>query len=164
MASRLLTQLAARIAAARDPVEAACLRAQRSVYLARQGNRDEADAVVKAIREEFGAAPNAAVTAWVSLAEGLIRARTGFSVGSKSRMETAQLHCNEPLLRDLARESGGTYIAEEDIDSLVSSLEPLSKGHLMEAQHPLWNSPWWFVPIVLVLGAEWFLRKRAGLV
>jgi hypothetical protein len=98
------------------------------------------------------------------LAEGLIRARTGFSVGSKSRMETAQLHCNEPLLRDLARESGGTYIAEEDIDSLVSSLEPLSKGHLMEAQHPLWNSPWWFVPIVLVLGAEWFLRKRAGLV
>ena len=72
MASRLLAQLSARIAAERDPVEAACLRAQRSIYLARQGKRDEADAVVKAIREEFGAAPNAAVTAWVSLAEALI--------------------------------------------------------------------------------------------
>ena len=42
MASRLLTQLTARIAAARDPVEAACLRAQRGIYLARQGKHDEA--------------------------------------------------------------------------------------------------------------------------
>ena len=37
MASRLLTQLAARITAARDPVEAACLPAQPGIYLARQG-------------------------------------------------------------------------------------------------------------------------------
>jgi hypothetical protein len=37
VSSRLLSQLAARIAAARDPVEAACLRAQRGIYLARQG-------------------------------------------------------------------------------------------------------------------------------
>lgn len=72
MASRLLAQLAARIAAARDPVEAACLRAQRSIYLARQGKRDEAEAIVRAIRDEFDARPHAAVTAWVSLAEALI--------------------------------------------------------------------------------------------
>ena len=37
MASRLLTQLAARIAAARDPGEAACLPAQRGIYLAWHG-------------------------------------------------------------------------------------------------------------------------------
>ena len=72
MTSRLLARLASRIAATRDPVEAACLRAQRSVYLARQGNRDEAESVVKAIRADFDATPNAAVTAWVSLAEALI--------------------------------------------------------------------------------------------
>ena len=72
MASRLLTQLAARIAAARDPVEAACLRAQRGIYLARQGKVDEAQAIVKAIREEFGTRPNAEVTAWISLVEALV--------------------------------------------------------------------------------------------
>ena len=71
MASRLLAQLAARIAAARDPVEAACLRAQRGIYLARQGKHDEAEAIVKAIREEFGTRPNAEVTAWVSLVEAV---------------------------------------------------------------------------------------------
>ncbi len=72
MASRLLTQLASRIAAARDPVEAACLRAQRGNYLARQGKHDEAQAIVDALRGEFGDRPNAEVTAWVSLVEALI--------------------------------------------------------------------------------------------
>ena len=72
MASRLLAQLAARIASARDPVEAACLRAQRGIYLARQGKYDEAEAIVKAVREEFGTRPNAEVTAWISLVEALI--------------------------------------------------------------------------------------------
>ena len=72
MASRLLAQLAARIAASRDPVEAACLRAQRGIYLARQGKYDEAEAIVKSIRDEFGTRPNAEVTAWISLVEALI--------------------------------------------------------------------------------------------
>ena len=72
MASRLLTQLASRIAAARDPVEAACLRAQRGIYLARQGKHEHAQAIVDAIRSEFGVRPDAQVTAWVSLVEALI--------------------------------------------------------------------------------------------
>lgn len=72
MASRLLAQLASRIAAARDPVEAACLRAQRGIYLARQGKYEQARSIVDAIRGEFGARPNAEVTAWVSLVEALI--------------------------------------------------------------------------------------------
>jgi tetratricopeptide (TPR) repeat protein len=72
MASRLLTQLAARIAAARHPVEAACLRAQSGIYLARQGNHAEAQAIVDAIRSEFAERPNAEVTAWVSLLEAVI--------------------------------------------------------------------------------------------
>lgn len=104
MASRLLTQLAARIAAARDPVEAACLRAQRSVYLARQGKRDEADAVVKAIREEFGAAPNGEVTAWVSLAEALIHFYTQPGPQAMDRLRRAHAlsrAMNHPVLLPL---------------------------------------------------------------
>ena len=72
MASRLLTQLASRIAAAGDPVEAACLRAQRGIYLARQGKHEQAQAIVEAVRGEFGVRPNAEVTAWISLVEALI--------------------------------------------------------------------------------------------
>jgi tetratricopeptide (TPR) repeat protein len=71
MASRLLAQLAERIAATRDPVQAACLRAQRGIYLARQGKYGQAQAIVDAIRAEFGARPNAEVTAWISLVEAV---------------------------------------------------------------------------------------------
>lgn len=70
--SRWLTQLDARIAAARSPVEAACLRAQRGIYLARQGQHAEAQALVDAVRGEFDKRPNAEVTAWVSLLEAVI--------------------------------------------------------------------------------------------
>ncbi|MGL6110914.1 MAG: hypothetical protein ACRC2B_12550 [Rubrivivax sp.] len=67
----MLTQLAARIAATRNPVEAACLRAQRGIYLARQGNYGEAQGIVDALRAEFGARPNAEVMAWISLVEAV---------------------------------------------------------------------------------------------
>lgn len=96
--------------------------------------------------------------------DSLIQATTSFSVGPRSRMEMAQLHCNEGLLREIARESGGKYFPEEKIDLLISQLEPLSRGTIMEKQIALWNSYWWFVPIILLLGVEWFFRKKSGLV
>jgi tetratricopeptide (TPR) repeat protein len=101
VASRLLTQLASRIAAARDPVEAACLRAQRGVYLARQGKTEEAEALVKALREEFGARPNAEVTAWISLVEALAQFFT--QPGPKALDRLRRAHAlsramNHPLL------------------------------------------------------------------
>jgi hypothetical protein len=98
------------------------------------------------------------------LLDSLILARTTFSVGPKSRMELAQLHCNVPLLKEIAQETGGRYLPEEEIDSVVDLLAPLSKGVVMEDQIELWNSYWWFVPVILLLGTEWFLRKRAGLI
>jgi len=73
MASRLLARLDAQIAAASNPVVAACLRARKATYLARQGREQEAAAIVTTIREAFGKTPNAEVTAWVSLVESLIQ-------------------------------------------------------------------------------------------
>ncbi len=93
-----------------------------------------------------------------------IKVKSSFSVGSQLRVEMAQLHCNEPLLRSLADESGGRYFREEEIDLLVKHLEPLSQGTVMEENTALWNSYWWFVPIILLLGIEWATRKKVGLV
>jgi hypothetical protein len=71
MGSRLLDRIEARIAEARDPVRHACWRAQRAIYLARQGSHDAVVAEVQAIRDAFGTRPQAEVTAWVSLAEAV---------------------------------------------------------------------------------------------
>ncbi|MBN8510469.1 MAG: hypothetical protein J0L57_17895 [Burkholderiales bacterium] len=71
MTSRLLERIEAQIAAAADPVRRACWRAQRAIYLARQGSHDAVVAEVQAIRDTFGTRPQAEVTAWVSLAEAV---------------------------------------------------------------------------------------------
>jgi hypothetical protein len=33
----------------------------------------------------------------------------------------------------------------------------------VESDTVLWQSYWWFVPIVLLLTIEWIIRERAGL-
>jgi tetratricopeptide (TPR) repeat protein len=122
MASRLLTQLASRIAAARDPVEAACLRAQRGIYLARQGKVDEAEALVKAVREEFGTRPNAEVTAWISLVEALIQFYG--EPGPKARDRLRRAHAlsramNHPMLVPLC----AAWLAHIEFNS--NRMEPM---------------------------------------
>jgi tetratricopeptide (TPR) repeat protein len=122
MASRLLAQLAARIAAARDPVEAACLRAQRGIYLARQGKHGEAQAIVDAIRGEFGARPNAEVTAWISLVEALIHFYS--QPGPKALDRLRRAHAlsramNHPLLVPLC----AAWLAH--IEFNASRMEPM---------------------------------------
>jgi hypothetical protein len=96
-------------------------------------------------------------------AEGQIKAQTSFVVEAADRGEMAMLACSEPLLEQMARASGGEYLREERSGELSRMLEPLSTGRIVESETALWQSYWWFVPIMGLLSVEWFLRKRAGL-
>jgi uncharacterized membrane protein len=96
--------------------------------------------------------------------DGLIQARTGFLVGPESRTELSQLHCNVELLRQLSEESGGKYLPEEEMGRMVELLDSLSRGRVLEEQTPLWNSYWWFLPVIILLALEWAIRKRVGLI
>jgi hypothetical protein len=49
-----------------------CLRAERAALLARQGLLDEARAELASIHGRYDGRPNAVVSAWTSLAEGLV--------------------------------------------------------------------------------------------
>ena len=46
---------------------------------------------------------------------------------------------------------------------LPELLSPLSSGRVVESETLIWQSYWWFAAIVMLLTAEWVLRKRAGL-
>lgn len=72
MSSRLLKQLDAAIEAAGHPVKADCLRAERAGVLARLGRFDEARRTLTALQQQYALQPSMAVSAWVSLAEGLM--------------------------------------------------------------------------------------------
>jgi len=84
--------------------------------------------------------------------------------GGDAARELADLNCNEELLQQMARASGGEFYREEDARKLVEKLEPMSKGRIEESETILWQSWWWFVPIVGLLTIEWILRKRSGLI
>ena len=91
------------------------------------------------------------------------QARTEFVVQAPETGETALLACNETLLQDMSKESGGQYLREEQAGQLTRILDPLSSGRIVESDTLLWQSWWWFGAIITLLGAEWFLRKRAGM-
>ena len=70
--SRLLRQLNARISTTRDPRAFDCLCVERACYLARQGNFVEARTVIGAVRKRRNSEPDAEITSWLNLAEGLV--------------------------------------------------------------------------------------------
>ena len=90
-------------------------------------------------------------------------ARTRFRVESPPSMEMADLTCDRALLEEMAAITGGRFCREDQTPQLVDLLQPLSAGRVIESETALWQSYWWFVPIVILLGSEWWIRKRSGL-
>jgi len=98
-----------------------------------------------------------------AIAERDSKARTSFKVEPLETGELTQLSLNEELLRQMSAVTGGQYLREENIDRLVDLLAPISQGRIIESDTVLWQSYWWFVPIVLLLTVEWIVRKRVGM-
>lgn len=98
-----------------------------------------------------------------AIPESQLKARTQFKVEPRETGELTQLSLNEDLLRQVAVASGGRYLREENIDQLTSLLAPMSQGKVIESDTVLWQSWWWFTPLITLLTIEWLLRKRAGM-
>ncbi len=98
-----------------------------------------------------------------AIPESQLKARTQFKVEPLETGELTQLSLNEDLLRQISAASGGRYLREENIDQLPDLLAPMRQGKVIESDTVLWQSWWWFAPIMLLLTLEWLLRKRAGM-
>ncbi len=95
--------------------------------------------------------------------ESALKARSKFVVLPAETGELDETAANESLLKQMAEQSGGVYLREEEVNQLPELLSPLSSGRVIESETPLWQSYWWFTSIILLLSIEWLLRKRAGL-
>lgn len=98
-----------------------------------------------------------------AIPDSQLKARTSFKVEPRETGELTQLAMNEDLLRQMATASGGRYLREENFDRVLEYLAPMTQGRVVESDTILWQSWWWFVPIVGLLTTEWILRKRAGM-
>ena len=93
-----------------------------------------------------------------------IKASTAFTVATNPFGELGRLHCDELLLRQVASDSGGDYYREEEMRRLIDTLGPASNRREIVEEIVLWQSYWWFVPIMFLLTTEWILRRVKGMV
>ena len=83
-------------------------------------------------------------------------------IGGTDR-EMADPRLNEDVLRRVARASGGQYLAAHDasqVSTLLSSSDAEPPPPRLE---DLWHNAWMFTAVVMLLAAEWALRRRWGL-
>ncbi len=78
-------------------------------------------------------------------------------------LEMAQPRLNEAVLQRLAAESKGHYLPAARAGELPALLRESRVAAGTPEQRDLWHNGWSFVVLVALLGAEWLLRRRAGL-
>jgi uncharacterized membrane protein len=83
-------------------------------------------------------------------------------VGGTGR-EFVDPRLNEGFLRRLARESGGRYVRASDARRLIAWLQEAAHQNAAPVRRDLWHRPWVMAALVLLLSAEWALRRMWGL-
>jgi hypothetical protein len=91
-------------------------------------------------------------------------AQTTFRIrGPQGEMEDLEL--NEVALRDAGKKSGGRYVRWAHAEKVLAGLPDGRRVHVSTLPpHPLWNSHFMALLFVGLLGVEWALRRKWGLV
>jgi hypothetical protein len=96
---RPLARLDDAITRTRDPLARACLQAERAAFLARQGQTAAARVAVAQLQRQFGAQPQAGLSAWLALVQGLIDHYQHLGPAARDRMQRAHALSAAPALR-----------------------------------------------------------------
>ena len=78
--------------------------------------------------------------------------------------ENFHLQQNRALLERLAAETGGQYWRPSQALGMAAAIPYANAGATMRVSLPLWNLPIFFLLLLLLPLAEWFLRRRWGVV
>ena len=76
--------------------------------------------------------------------------------------ETRDTATHFSLLEKVSHRTGGQFVRLENLKDrwFKEVLDPLSWSY--EQKKPLWDSPWILLAFIILLFAEWTLRRRAG--
>jgi uncharacterized membrane protein len=86
----------------------------------------------------------------------------GMLVGGADR-EMTDPRLNTQVLERIALASGGGMVNPRDFAALLSALHGRVPAARLAVTHDLWDTRWSFAALVLLLGAEWIVRRRWGL-
>jgi len=83
-------------------------------------------------------------------------------VGGTDR-EFADPRLNEAVLRRMARTTGGRYGRAADASSIPAWLQSVAPQNAAPERRDLWHEPWALAIVIMLLSAEWILRRTWGL-
>lgn len=81
-----------------------------------------------------------------------------FSV-AEPKFEFGETAMNEPLLKEIARSTGGEYFREENLHALPDTIRAKTERVQSPLEVELWSSPLYFILLLLLVTGEWVLRK-----
>jgi hypothetical protein len=79
------------------------------------------------------------------------------------QLEMSEVRLNKPLLQELSKTTGGRYYDLEDASQLASHISIKEKVSTEKGEIRAGRGPEMFIAFVLLLSAEWLLRRRKGL-
>jgi hypothetical protein len=82
---------------------------------------------------------------------------------TEPKFEFGETAMNEPLLRDLAAQTGGAFFREEDLYRLPDTISAKTERVRSPLEVELWSSPLYFILMLGVATVEWVLRKMSHL-
>lgn len=90
-----------------------------------------------------------------------------FSIGEIA-LEYQNLSMNAPLLREMASRTGGKFYLPDNCSSVINDIKNhkgfKERSVTIKREYGLWNIAWLLAIAVGLLAAEWFIRKRLGMV
>ncbi len=96
--------------------------------------------------------------------EEMTQLHTRVRVEAPGNPERLQVARNDDLLMEIATATGGRYFPESEAERLWQELNLRYGSRIVESDQLVWQSFWWFVPILLLVSLEWWLRKKVGLI
>ncbi len=133
----------------------------------------ETDVPLEWTVETDGEYQGTAVAAEAGLHEVRVRAnfrgdsaasRPAFVDVTESRNEYFGSEMRPALLRRVADETGGRFYTAGNVASLPEDLSITGKGVTVQEEKELWDMPFLFFMVLGLVGAEWLVRRRRGMV
>ncbi|MDB4917034.1 MAG: hypothetical protein JWM95_4678 [Gemmatimonadetes bacterium] len=91
------------------------------------------------------------------------RSVAGSLLADDQGADVEQAELRTPLLKRIARETGGKYYPLADTGHLPDDVVFTEAGVTVREAHDLWDMPIVFIVLATLLAAEWIFRRRRGL-
>jgi len=85
-----------------------------------------------------------------------------FYVSDQSK-EDKILIPDEKFLAELAEKTGGRVLQQDELNDFASNVPQENFKVVEERSEPIWNRPWVFIIIILLLSGEWWIRRTRGM-